>query len=198
MGKALRRQKSGLPQELVHTTCGHAMLPLLVCRSCREPIEIGNMRVEIVAEPDERQVSCRSIACTPARTPGAGRRPDRARRRRDRRSLDGAGAGGQPITACTGSRNPGGAVRADQHARGPTASARQAGVFSGRRTRTTRRGMPTGSPRKGARCTCLHSRCTNGRTGGCCAGASRRSTSCTGRAARRRRAPSSATIAARN
>ena len=65
-------QKSGLPQELVHKTCGHAMLPLLVCRSCRDPIGIGNIRVEIVAEPDERQVSCRSTACTLVRTPGAG------------------------------------------------------------------------------------------------------------------------------
>jgi DNA-binding HxlR family transcriptional regulator len=49
--------KSGLPQELVHATCGASMRPLLVCRACREPIDIGNVRVEIVAEPDERQVS---------------------------------------------------------------------------------------------------------------------------------------------
>ncbi|HEX7375306.1 MAG TPA: helix-turn-helix domain-containing protein [Steroidobacteraceae bacterium] len=48
---------SGLPKELVHKTCGHSMLPLLVCRSCSEPLSIGDVRVEIVAEPDEHQVS---------------------------------------------------------------------------------------------------------------------------------------------
>ena len=48
---------SGLPQELVHRTCGHSMLPLLVCRTCHEPLTIGDIRVEVVAEPDETQVS---------------------------------------------------------------------------------------------------------------------------------------------
>jgi DNA-binding HxlR family transcriptional regulator len=47
----------GLPQELVHTLCGRPMLPQLVCRACAQPIEIGDIRVEVVAEPDERQVS---------------------------------------------------------------------------------------------------------------------------------------------
>ena len=45
-----------LPRELVHTTCGQSMLPLLVCRTCNEPVEIASIRVELVAEPDERQV----------------------------------------------------------------------------------------------------------------------------------------------
>jgi DNA-binding HxlR family transcriptional regulator len=48
---------SGLPKELIHKTCGHSMLPLLVCRSCSEPLHIGDVRVEVVAEPDEHQVS---------------------------------------------------------------------------------------------------------------------------------------------
>ncbi len=48
---------SGLPQELVHRTCGNAMQPLLICRACREPIDIGSIRVEVVAMPDEHQVS---------------------------------------------------------------------------------------------------------------------------------------------
>jgi DNA-binding HxlR family transcriptional regulator len=49
--------KSGLPEELVHASCGAAMLPVLICRTCREVIDIGSVRVEIVAEPDEQQVS---------------------------------------------------------------------------------------------------------------------------------------------
>jgi DNA-binding HxlR family transcriptional regulator len=49
--------QSGLPKELVHRRCGSAMLPVLVCRSCREPLEIGSIRVELVGEPDEHQVS---------------------------------------------------------------------------------------------------------------------------------------------
>jgi DNA-binding HxlR family transcriptional regulator len=49
--------RSDLPQELVHTPCGNSMRPLLVCRTCREPIDIGSIRVEIVAIPDEHQVS---------------------------------------------------------------------------------------------------------------------------------------------
>ncbi len=46
-----------LPEKLVHRTCGAAMQPLLICRTCREPIDIRSIRVEIVADPDERQVS---------------------------------------------------------------------------------------------------------------------------------------------
>lgn len=46
-----------LPRELVHKPCGTKMLPLLVCRACREPIDIRSIRTEIVAEPDERRVS---------------------------------------------------------------------------------------------------------------------------------------------
>jgi len=46
-----------LPQELLHTPCGSSMRPLLVCRTCGEPIDIGSIRVEIVAIPDEHQVS---------------------------------------------------------------------------------------------------------------------------------------------
>lgn len=49
--------RSDLPRELVHRPCGTKMLPLLVCRDCREPIDIRSIRVDIVAEPDERQVS---------------------------------------------------------------------------------------------------------------------------------------------
>jgi DNA-binding HxlR family transcriptional regulator len=45
-----------LPRELVHTPCGHSMLPVLVCRRCRKPIDIASVHVELVAEPDERQV----------------------------------------------------------------------------------------------------------------------------------------------
>jgi DNA-binding HxlR family transcriptional regulator len=48
---------SGSPPELVHRTCGHSMLPQLVCRACAQPIEIDHVDLEIVAEPDERQVS---------------------------------------------------------------------------------------------------------------------------------------------
>jgi DNA-binding HxlR family transcriptional regulator len=48
---------SGLPRDLVHRSCQTPMLPVLICRTCREPIEIGSIRVETVAEPDERQVS---------------------------------------------------------------------------------------------------------------------------------------------
>jgi DNA-binding HxlR family transcriptional regulator len=48
---------SGLPQDLLHKTCGQSMLPLLICRTCAEPIAINDIRVEVVAEPDERQVS---------------------------------------------------------------------------------------------------------------------------------------------
>ncbi len=47
----------GLPKELLHKSCGHSMAPLLVCRTCGEPLEIAGIRVEIIAEPDERQVS---------------------------------------------------------------------------------------------------------------------------------------------
>jgi DNA-binding HxlR family transcriptional regulator len=46
-----------LPQQLVHTQCRAVMLPLLVCRTCREPLDIGDIRVEIVGDPDEKQVS---------------------------------------------------------------------------------------------------------------------------------------------
>jgi DNA-binding HxlR family transcriptional regulator len=46
-----------LPSELVHTTCGQSMLPLLVCRACNEPVDITSIRVDLVAEPDERQVT---------------------------------------------------------------------------------------------------------------------------------------------
>jgi DNA-binding HxlR family transcriptional regulator len=48
---------SDLPQVLVHRPCGNAMLPLLVCHACREPVDIGSIRVEVIAIPDERQVS---------------------------------------------------------------------------------------------------------------------------------------------
>lgn len=48
---------SDLPQELVHRTCGQSMLPLLVCRACMQAITIDDIRVEVVAEPDQRQVS---------------------------------------------------------------------------------------------------------------------------------------------
>jgi DNA-binding HxlR family transcriptional regulator len=48
---------SDLPQELVHRLCGQTMLPLLICRTCTQPITINDIRVEVVAEPDERQVS---------------------------------------------------------------------------------------------------------------------------------------------
>jgi len=48
---------SGLPQELVHKHCGQAMLPRLVCRTCRQPIGMNTIRVEAAAEPDERRVS---------------------------------------------------------------------------------------------------------------------------------------------
>ena len=48
---------SGLSKELLHKSCGHAMAPLLVCRACGKPLAIQDVRVEIVAEPDERQVS---------------------------------------------------------------------------------------------------------------------------------------------
>ncbi len=49
--------RSGLPRELVHRTCGASMRPLLVCRFCRESIDIRSIDVEMVAEPDERQAS---------------------------------------------------------------------------------------------------------------------------------------------
>jgi DNA-binding HxlR family transcriptional regulator len=49
--------KSSLPTELVHRTCGRSMLPMLVCRQCREPLDIASVRVEFVAEPDERKVN---------------------------------------------------------------------------------------------------------------------------------------------
>lgn len=48
---------SGLSRELVHRSCGLSMAPLLVCRTCGEPLAINDVRVEIVAEPDEHQVS---------------------------------------------------------------------------------------------------------------------------------------------
>lgn len=49
--------KADLPQELVHRSCGAGMLPLLLCRACREPIDIRSIRADVIAEPDERQVS---------------------------------------------------------------------------------------------------------------------------------------------
>ena len=48
---------SDLPQDLIHRLCGQSMLPLLICRTCTQPITINDVRVEVVAEPDERQVS---------------------------------------------------------------------------------------------------------------------------------------------
>jgi DNA-binding HxlR family transcriptional regulator len=48
--------KSGLPTELVHRKCEHSMRPELVCRQCRQRLEIGSIRVDVVAEPDERQI----------------------------------------------------------------------------------------------------------------------------------------------
>jgi DNA-binding HxlR family transcriptional regulator len=48
---------AGLPQDLVHRKCGATMEPVLVCRACEKPLDIGSVRVDIVAEPDERQVS---------------------------------------------------------------------------------------------------------------------------------------------
>lgn len=42
---------------LVHGPCGKPMLPKLICSTCREPIEIRSIHVDLVAEPDETQVS---------------------------------------------------------------------------------------------------------------------------------------------
>ena len=63
-----------VPQELVHRNCGAAMTPLLVCRACLEPIDIRNIRVELVAEPDEHQVrlSKHCLHAGPASWRGAG------------------------------------------------------------------------------------------------------------------------------
>jgi DNA-binding HxlR family transcriptional regulator len=49
--------QSDVPRDLVHRTCGKKTMPLLMCRACREPIDIRSIKVEIVADPDERQVS---------------------------------------------------------------------------------------------------------------------------------------------
>lgn len=44
-----------LPHELLHRTCGRSMQPRLVCRACHEPLAVGSISVETVAEPDERR-----------------------------------------------------------------------------------------------------------------------------------------------
>ena len=89
----------------MHRPCGQPMLPLLVCRACREPIDIGNIRVEIVAEPDERQVSLPKHCLHT----GANSWREVEDRDRARRSTSSAIAGRRwcrrpRITACTGSQ----------------------------------------------------------------------------------------------
>ena len=161
----------------------HAMLPLLVCRACREPIDIGSIRVEIVAEPDERQVSL------PKHCLHTGANSWREVEDGTVNVIDVIGdrwtalvQAAELLTACTGSRTSRRRCRCrpTRSRTGCACSFRRA-CFRGRRTRTARRGTHTGSPRKGARCTCRPSRCTNGRTAGCCADASRRSSWCIGR-----------------
>ncbi len=49
--------QSELPVELMHRLCGETMTPELLCRTCGKPLDIAGVRVEVVAEPDERQVS---------------------------------------------------------------------------------------------------------------------------------------------
>jgi len=46
-----------LPPTLVHKSCGATVMPELRCRGCGELLTIESVRVEMVAEPDERQVS---------------------------------------------------------------------------------------------------------------------------------------------
>lgn len=48
--------RSGLPAELLHRKCGRSMLPTLLCRRCGQPLDVASIHVEVVAEPDERQV----------------------------------------------------------------------------------------------------------------------------------------------
>src|ERR1044071_9585020 len=46
--------QSDVPRARVHRTGGKKITPLLTCRPCHVPIDIRSIRVEIVAEPDER------------------------------------------------------------------------------------------------------------------------------------------------
>lgn len=52
-----------VPPQLHHRACRHAMLPALVCRHCRQAIQIGNILAEVVAEGDERMVAAPRHYC---------------------------------------------------------------------------------------------------------------------------------------
>ena len=200
VGEAFRRQQSGLPQELVHRPCGHAMLPLLICRpAASRSTSAASVSRSSRSRTSDRSV-CRSTACTSAPIPGAS-------------SMNGPvhviDVIGDRWTALVQAASYYGLhrfadIQAALSVSTNTLADRlrmlvQAGVFStDASTRTIRRGMHIGSRREGASCICRPSRCTNGLIVGCCEAALRRSSSCIAPAAIRLKVPSSATIAARS
>lgn len=81
----------GVPIELVHRSCGHAVTPRLMCPDCQQPIAARDMRAQLgpalrsrrqqAAPADGAAIAAAQLAIAPSTT----RRPRRASRQKETR-----------------------------------------------------------------------------------------------------------------